>query len=65
MKKSTKQKCNLYVAGMDACNFLVSGRMCKCMGDKCWLIKAKLNTKEKLAIIKKLNERMKNYNAKS
>ena len=63
MRRKTKHKCDRYVAG-NQCD-LVKTRICKCIGDKCWFIKAKLNTKEKLAIIKKLNERMKNYNAKS
>ena len=57
MKKSTKQKCERYVADCNGCN-LLSKEICQCSGDKCWYIKAKLNTQEKFDIIKQLNNKM-------
>lgn len=57
MRKATKQKCNRYIAGCDECNLIADAR-CKCCGDKCWLIKANLNTQKKLQLLKTINQKM-------
>ena len=62
MKKATKQKCDSYILNCNGCN-LIAGVEFKCTGDKCWLIKARLNTQKKLEYIRKLNAKMKSYNS--
>lgn len=57
MKKTTKQKCDRYISNCNGCN-LITGVECKCAGDKCWLIKANLNTQKKLQLLKTINQKM-------
>jgi len=60
MRKTTKIKCKYYIICDNNCNYLI--HKSNCIGDRCWLIKNKLNTKEKAETIKKLNEKMKEEN---
>lgn len=57
MKSQTKKKCVNYL-GWNKCGIVAKGE-CRCCGEKCWFIKAKLNTPEKFEMIKKLNVLMK------
>ena len=58
MKKQTKQKCEHYNSQCDKC-FLLANTEYKCFGENCWLLKCKLNTPQKLALIKEINKKMK------